>query len=90
MIFERLIWVAILTSITFYLTSNTLRQLLDVPTIVTQISLRSLDLVPFPAILVNTGGPIDPMGFIRNSGDMLGEGDVPEKGSLARRIAYFS
>ena len=50
----------------------------------THISLRSLDEVPFPAIVINNGGGIDPLGHIRNSGNIVDEDDIQTEGKLRR------
>ena len=46
----------------------------------TSISLRPAGDVPFPMVVVNSGGPIDPMGFVRDTRNIVTENDVPRKG----------
>ena len=48
------------------------------------IELRPVSEVPFPAIIVDLGNAIDPMGFMRNSKDMVTEEDIPDEGWLGR------
>lgn len=54
----------------------------------TVISLRPLEQVPFPAVILNLGGSIDPMGYVRNSGDAVKEEDFPEQGIEERPSAF--
>ena len=56
----------------------------------TVISLRPIDSVPFPAVILNTGGSIDPMGYVRHSGDIIKEDDFPEEGDNNRNIPILS
>ena len=44
----------------------------------TSISLRPIDLVPFPAVTVDVGDSIDPLGFVRASQNMVDESYIPK------------
>ena len=48
--------------------------------IVTRIGLRPEGDVPFPGLVVNVGRPIDPLGFVRKSKDMVTWEDLQEEG----------
>ena len=46
----------------------------------TTISLRPMEEVPFPAIIIDVGDPVDPMGYVRASHNMVEESKIPRKG----------
>ena len=48
--------------------------------IVTRIGLRTEGDVPFPGLVINVGRPIDPLGFVRKSKDMVTWEDLQEEG----------
>ena len=50
--------------------------------IVTRISLRPDKDVPFPSLTISEGGPTDPLGFVRNSGDIVTWDDIEEEGII--------
>ena len=45
--------------------------------LVTSISLKPIDEVPFPTLVLSSGGPIDPLGFVANSQNLVLEDDLP-------------
>ena len=80
---ERLTWLVILTLTASYLVRDMALffERFRSKNTQTHISLRSLEQVPFPAIVINNGGGIDPMGHIRNSGNILSEDGIQTEGS---------
>ena len=80
---ESLFWLAVLGFAVFALVSDisaNLSQSEDAG-IETAISLRSAEDVPFPMVVVNGGGSIDPLGFVRGTSNMAVEQDL-EPGGL--------
>ena len=54
--------------------------------IVTSISIRPIGQVPFPAVVVDLGDSVDPMGFVRASQNMVDESNIPKKGKLEYKV----
>ena len=77
---ERITWTLVFLLVGSYLGRDFAHQISDLTSrdIITSISLRDIDKVPFPAILVNTGGAVDPLGYIRQSGNALTEQDFKD------------
>ena len=75
-------WLAAILIATLYLVQHATNEIANINSKVeeTIINLRPLEEVPFPSVILNTGGSIDPMGFVRRSGDMIKEEDFPKEG----------
>ena len=52
----------------------------------TQIGLRPVEDVPFPAVLIDLGRPGDPMGYLKYTGDIVGPNEIPKEGSFGNDV----
>ena len=50
----------------------------------TNLRLWPIDLVPFPAIIISSGEPIDPLGYVRHSHNMVNASEIKEEGKPER------
>ena len=55
----------------------------------TNIRLWPIDLVPFPAIIISSGEPIDPLGYVRNSHNIVNASEIKEEGKSERIICCY-
>ena len=88
---ERLVWMVVITLTALNLIVNivpTIRTFFGT-TIDTTISLRKMEEVPFPAVIIDLGEPVDHMGFIRDSKNMAVESDIPLNGWALIDTLYF-
>ena len=53
--------------------------------VTTSISLIPIDQVPFPTIVLSAGGPINPLGFVTHSHNLVTEADLQERGKMNGR-----
>ena len=58
---------------------NSYRRSLAEHPIETSISLRPVDEVPFPAVIIDVGDSIDPLGLVRESQNMVDESNIPRQ-----------
>ena len=58
--------------------------------IVAHISLRPMSEVPFPSVTVSLGDVPDPMGYVKQSGNMVGLQGMPQKGLLLKELRPIS
>ena len=82
---ESVYWAAVLSLALYGLGSDLMTHLQGFvgDQIDTGISLRPSQDVPFPMVVINSGGPIDPLGFVRATKNLAVEKDVPRKGELS-------
>ena len=83
LLLERLSWTLSLTLLIYSLTTElttVFREDKEIK-IVTSITLKPIEEVSFPTIVFNSGGPIDPLGFVKNSHNMAVEEDIPVEGN---------
>ena len=64
----------------FFMAATSYKKALEESPIETSISLRPVDEVPFPAIIIDVGDSVDPLGFVRASHNMVNESNIPKKG----------
>ena len=50
----------------------------------TDIRLRPSSEVPFPAVIINAGGAVDPMGYVRHSKDIVTDSEFLDEGSAVK------
>lgn len=54
----------------------------------TSISLQPIGEVDFPSVVISSGGPIDPLGFVTNTKNMVTEEELPERGKDGSLFYY--
>ena len=64
-----------------YNLSGDIGKVLEVSNLHTDISLVPINEVPFPAIIVDLGGEVDPVGYISTSKDIGHEDGFPKEGN---------
>ena len=83
---ETFLWALVFAAVYFGLANHLLTVFDDFGevsgAIVTRISLRPDKAVPFPSLTISVGGPTDPLGFVRNSGDIVTWDDIEEEGII--------
>ena len=75
---ERLAWIIAFTAVSL-MSYNHLSLTFDLSGSIeakTVISLKSADKVPFPAVIIGLGEPVDPAGFLKQSKSAVVESDV--------------
>ena len=79
---ERLFWISVLCVVFYnaYVDLYVLFGLFQRNSVSDSIHLRPMDQVPFPAVIINTGGPINPMGFVENSFEVVSEQELLQEG----------
>lgn len=82
---ERLSWICFFCIIGYPLVTEIAGIVSEFDAIVidTDLSLRPLEAIPFPAVIINTGGAIDPLGYVRHSQEVATEADLPERGHFS-------
>ena len=81
---ERFFWAAFLSFVIFNISRDTpgiLRPLHE-NNVSTVILLRPTAEIPFPGVVINTGGAVNPLGAVENSLAAVGEGDMPAEGNV--------
>ena len=84
-LFERILWLFILTLILATMQNHLVsvwKSHSDSARITTSIGLRAEKEVPFPALTINVGRPVDPLGFVRRSKTMVSATEVNEDGKI--------
>ena len=90
LLLERLFWTLSLTLLIYSLTTElttVFREDKEIK-IVTSITLKPIEEVSFPTIVFNSGGPIDPLGFVKNSHNMAVEEDIPVEGKVDLLVEF--
>ena len=84
LLLERLFWALSLTLLIYSLTTQLTSVFRDDQEIkiVTSITLKPIEELSFPTIVFNRGGHIDPLGFVKNSHNMVVEEDISAEGIL--------
>ena len=77
--FEKILWILHITLV-FYGLVGDIRSALDIGGLETDISLVPIGEVPFPAIIVDLSGEVDPVGYIAASKDIAHEDGFPKEG----------
>ena len=75
---ERIFWalILILCVVVLYQGNISYFNKLKSDPIETAIDLVPMEMVPFPVVIVNTGDSLDPLGYLRKSGDLHTEEDI--------------
>ena len=78
--FERCLWCIGFALIIHTMRSDIMNYLDDIKfnPIQTTVSLVPIDQVPFPAVIIDAGDPVDPYGYIKQSKDMVTMSDIRE------------
>ena len=69
----------------FYALFSDINKALDVGGLETDIRLVPIDMVPFPAIIVDLCGEVDPVGYIAASKDISHDDGFPKDGRWATK-----
>ena len=78
-VFEKIIWIVLIVLVLYSLSTD-IRSALEIGALETDISLVPIDEIPFPAIIVDLSGEVDPVGYIAASKDIAHEDGFNKEG----------